>query len=248
MTDREPVTADLSKPVIHRHVASGEACCDPAWEAAYNRFETAEEEIAKFIRRLRKLGVERRPRSDRCAELFCGRGGGLVALERLGFHDLVGVDLSESLLTRYRGPAELHLADCRDLPLESDSLDAVMVQGGLHHLPKIPEDLDAVLREANRVLRPDGRLYVVEPWRTPFLTFVHAVVERPLVRKVYAKGDALATMTDHERDTYEQWLGQPEVVVRSLESHFEPERRRAAWGKLHFVGRPRRPPLQVPPS
>ena len=66
---------------------------DP-WEAAYLRFETPEQEIQKFIRRLHHLGAEEWPRDSEIVELFCGRGNGLHALERLGFTRLEGVDLS----------------------------------------------------------------------------------------------------------------------------------------------------------
>ena len=75
------------------------------------------------------------------------------------------------------------------------------MQGGLHHLHKLPDDLERVLAEARRVLRRDGRLVVVEPWLTPFLSLAHFVCAlRPahlLSRKVWA----LATMIEHERDT-----------------------------------------------
>ena len=227
-----------SRQQIDRHVEAGETCCDPEWEAAYKRFETPEEEIEKFTRRLRRFGLHRQPKNIRIAELFCGRGGGLVALQRLGLTNVVGVDLSESLLQEYRGVAKLHLADCRKLPFEDHSFDAAIVQGGLHHLPRLPEDLDAVLSEASRVLKPTGAFYVVEPWRTPFLRFVHAVVEQPLIRQVYKKGDALAEMTEHERQTYEQWLGQPSDILSVFARHFDVQEQTTAWGKLRFVGTP----------
>lgn len=228
-----------SEPTLIRHVAAGQICCDPEWEAAYKRFETEEQEVRKFIRRLRRFGVQDRPKSDRIVELFCGRGGGLVALQRLGFINLEGVDLSESLLSEYRGPATLHLADCRDLPLEQDAYDVGIVQGGLHHLPQLPADLQAVLEQVRRILKPEGTFYIVEPWSTPFLRFVHAVVERPWVRKVYAKGDALAAMTDRERETYERWLGQPEPLLTLLQQYFDPVHLKTAWGKLMFAGTPK---------
>ena len=57
---------------------------DP-WESAYLRFETPEEEIGKFIGRLNRLGAAQWPRGTEIVELFCGRGNGLIALERLGF-------------------------------------------------------------------------------------------------------------------------------------------------------------------
>ena len=55
---------------------------DP-WEAAYLRFETPEQEIQKFLKRLRKLGAGEWPSGAKIVELFCGRGNGLHALERL---------------------------------------------------------------------------------------------------------------------------------------------------------------------
>lgn len=223
-------------PVIEKHIHAGVICCDPTWEDAYKRFETPEEEIEKFIKRLRLMGFENRPRNIRVAELFCGRGGGLVALKRLGFTNLAGVDLSETLLLQNQTGATLHLADCRDLPFEDASLDAVIIHGGLHHLPTLPTDLEQVLSEIHRVLKSDGTFHAVEPWLTPFLRFVHAVIEIPTVRKFYAKGDALAVMIHHERETYEQWLNQPDVIRDLFGKYFHGRMNRTSWGKIHFTG------------
>ncbi|MGI9470248.1 MAG: class I SAM-dependent methyltransferase [Rubripirellula sp.] len=223
---------------IIRHIEAGETCCNPEWEAAYRRFETPEEEIDKFVKRLQAFRLPQKDRSLRIIELFCGRGGGLQALERLGFRNLEGVDLSETLLQECTADATLHLADCRSLPFEDDSCDVAIVQGGLHHLPTLPDDLDRVLSDVSRILKPDGTFYVVEPWQTPFLRFVHLVVERPLMRRLYAKGDALAEMTEHERETYEQWLGQPQEILELFHRHFETIQEKRTWGKLRYAGRP----------
>ena len=208
-----------------------------AWEAAYRRFETPEEEIAKFLKRLNALGARDWPRDARVVEVFCGRGNGLRALERLGFTNLDGVDLSADLLADYAGPARTIAADCRALPLDSASRDVIIVQGGLHHLPALPDDLERVLGEVGRVLKPTGRFVVVEPWLTPFLRFVHAVSANPVARRLWPKIDALQTMIEHERETYAQWLSQPGLIQRLLQTHFQTERLRVAMGKLMFVGR-----------
>ena len=78
-----------------------------AWEEAYRRFETPEQEIAKFQERLRHLGAGEWPRDSRILELFCGRANGLVALHRMGFTRLTGGDLSTALLSEYDGPGAL---------------------------------------------------------------------------------------------------------------------------------------------
>jgi len=222
-----------------RHVEHGLVCCDPEWEAAYRRFETPQEEIAKFTKRLLRFGFDTLARDLRIVEFFCGRGGGLMALERLGFRSVAGVDLSESLLSEYRGSATLHLADCRRLPFSADSYDIAVVHGGLHHLPELPKDLDQTIGEVSRVLTPGGRFFVVEPWRTPFLTFAHTVTNRPLIRRLYAKGDALATMTEREWETYEQWLNQPKEILRIFDRHLTRQRCQTRWGKLNYVGQSR---------
>jgi len=147
---------------------------DP-WEAAYLRFETPEQEIRKFTERLRRLGVNEWPRETNVVELFCGRGNGLHALARLGFRNIEGVDLSPRLLAEYTGEARCTAGDCRELPFADQSKDAAIVQGGLHHLPLLPDDLERVFAELKRVLRPSGHVVFVEPWRTPFLRFVHVV-------------------------------------------------------------------------
>ncbi|HKV61271.1 MAG TPA: class I SAM-dependent methyltransferase [Candidatus Acidoferrum sp.] len=211
---------------------------DP-WEAAYLRFETPEQEIQKFIARLNRLGATEWPRDAEIAELFCGRGNGLVALKRLGFNRLEGVDLSPRLVAQYHGPGKCTVADCRHLPFADRSKDVLIVQGGLHHLPTLHDDLDQTFAEMQRVLRKTGRVLFVEPWVTLFLRFVHKVSENPLARRVSSRIDALATMIQYERRTYEQWLGQPELIKKIARAHFVPVHESFAWGKWSFVGTPK---------
>ena len=209
---------------------------DP-WEAAYLAFETPAEEVAKFVRRLRKLGADDWPKDSQIIELFCGRGSGLMALHHFGFTQIEGVDLSPKLLAEYRGAGRIECCDCRHLTFPDASRDIAIVQGGLHHLPDLPHDLERTLAEVRRVLRPGGRFVVVEPWLTPFLHGVHMIARNPLSRRFSRKLDALQTMIDHEIRTYQQWLGQPALVLRCLTSHFQPETCWKAYGKLMFVGR-----------
>lgn len=208
-----------------------------AWEAAYLRFETPEEEVRKFLRRLRRLGAQQWPKDAQVVELFCGRGNGLHALHHLGFTQLEGVDFSPALTANYSGPAKCVVADCRQLPFPDAARDIAIVQGGLHHLPELPGDLERVVGEVRRVLRRGGRFLVVEPWRTPFLQFVHWVGSFRVARRAWGKLDALETMTELEWTTYDQWLRQPEAVLRALRSGFAEERKFIGWGKLMWVGR-----------
>jgi ubiquinone/menaquinone biosynthesis C-methylase UbiE len=209
---------------------------DP-WETAYERFETPAQEVRKFTRRLGKLGAVNWSRDADIIELFCGRGNGLHALSKLGFTRVEGVDLSPSLIAKYKGPAKLYLADCRQLPFESRSKDIVIVQGGLHHLKTLPEDLRETLSEISRILRDNGRFAAVEPWMTPFLSFVHRVCRNKIARRMVPKIDALAQMFDYEGETYAQWLEQPEATVGLLDEFFSTEICSIQWGKCLYLGR-----------
>lgn len=211
---------------------------DP-WEEAYLRFETSEQETKKFLTRLRRLGADQWPRNAAIVELFCGRGNGMRALSRLGFSKVQGIDRSPSLISAYRGPAPRCVGDCRHLPLKDRCKDILIVQGGLHHLESLPQDLELTLAEARRVLRPEGLFVAVEPWLTPFLALVHRVCASQAARRLSGRVDALATMIEHERRSYEQWLDQPDAILGTLDRYFRTERRRIAWGKLMVRCKPR---------
>lgn len=215
-----------------------EATSIDEWERAYQRFETPDQEIRKFTKRLTWFGAKMWPKQARVVEIFCGRGNGMVALERMGFQHLEGVDLSEQLLEQYHGPAKCIVADCRALPFENESRDIVVVQGGLHHLPTLPDDLDQVLSEVRRILVPGGMFVAVEPWTTLFLKMFHFGCSMQIARRLWSKLDAGAIMIEHEIETYSNWLCQPEAIMKSFDQFFLPIQRRTAWGKLYFLGKP----------
>ena len=223
---------------IIRHIEGASIYCDSEWEAAYRRFESSEQQVRKFIRRYLHFGFSGLDREISIAEIFCGNGAGLIALDQLGFSNLQGVDLSEDLLSQYEGSAEMHLADCRKLPQLDNTLDAVVVHGGLHHLPTLMDDLEAVSTEVARVLKSRGRFYVTEPWNTVYLRLVHAITDQPLIRKCWSRGEAFWEMAVRERETYESWLSRPDEILRTLRQHFHAEVEAIGRGKLRFVGRP----------
>jgi SAM-dependent methyltransferase len=115
---------------------------------------------------IRALGL---PRGGRVLEIGCGRGIALPVLaERLVPTALVGVDIDPVLVAVARRhvrtlgvPADVHLADVRDLPFESASFDLVIDFGTCYHVSGRAAGARAALREVARVLRRGG-LFVHE--------------------------------------------------------------------------------------
>ena len=211
-------------------------CCNERWEEAYRKFETEQEEKKKFRTRLVELGAESWDKRSRIVDLFCGKGTNLECLTELGFSDLHGVDLSPLLLAQYKGPSELYVGDATDIKFPDEWADIFIVQGGLHHLPRVPANLELCLAQIHRVLRPGGLLVLVEPWSTPFLSFVHWCCERKILRACWPKLDSLAIMISEEKDTYFSWLAANCEIELLVKKFFMPELWRTRFGKLEFVG------------
>jgi demethylmenaquinone methyltransferase / 2-methoxy-6-polyprenyl-1,4-benzoquinol methylase len=116
---------------------------------------------AGLDRRWRRLTAQAvvRP-GDRVLDACCGTGElALAALAEGG--RVTGVDFSERMLERAR-PKSAAVSwvrgDVLELPFEDASFDAVTVGFGVRNV----EDVGRALREVRRVLRPGGRLGILE--------------------------------------------------------------------------------------
>jgi demethylmenaquinone methyltransferase / 2-methoxy-6-polyprenyl-1,4-benzoquinol methylase len=116
---------------------------------------------AGLDRRWRRATAEAAVRpGDRVLDACCGTGDLAVACARAGGR-VTGLDFSERMLDRARRKApelEWVHGDLLALPFADDTFDAATVGFGVRNV----EDVGAGLRELGRVLRPGGRLAVLE--------------------------------------------------------------------------------------
>jgi demethylmenaquinone methyltransferase/2-methoxy-6-polyprenyl-1,4-benzoquinol methylase len=130
---------------------------------------------------------------DRVLDACCGTGDLAVAACNAAAGEVIGVDFSERMLERARRKApevEWTQADVLALPFGDASFDAAVVGFGVRNV----EDLAAGLKELRRVLRPGGRLGILEITkpRGPLAIFYKLWFDRivPLLGRVLPGGAA----------------------------------------------------------
>ena len=111
-------------------------------------------------------------RGKRVLNLFAGHGEDAKMLQEMGAH-VVALDFAAKGLV-HLGPggsqeceAEPLCGDATRLPLADRSFDLVFIVNGICHTPK-PE----VLAECRRVLRPGGRVILIEVMRYPHVALL----------------------------------------------------------------------------
>ena len=148
---------------------------------------------AGLDRRWRRITAEAviRP-EDAVLDACCGTGDLAIAGARLG-GQVTGLDFSERMLERARHKApklEWVQGDLLSLPFDDRSFDAATVGFGVRNV----DDLERALGELRRVLRPGGRLGILEITRprgplAPFYRFWFDGVV-PLLGRVLPGGSA----------------------------------------------------------
>ena len=129
---------------------------------------------------------------DRVLDAACGTGDLALAAAKAG-GKVTGVDFSEAMLARARRKApELDWVrgDLLALPFADETFDAATVGFGVRNVA----DLGAALEELRRVLRPGGRLAILEITRPrgPLRVFYSLWFDRvvPVLGKILPGGEA----------------------------------------------------------
>jgi demethylmenaquinone methyltransferase / 2-methoxy-6-polyprenyl-1,4-benzoquinol methylase len=163
-------------------------------------------------------------RGDAALDVCCGTGD--LSLQLATHVDpggyVVGCDFSEPMLDLAREKAaavgasgvRFEWADALELPYDSASFAAVTVGFGVRNL----SDLDLGLREMTRVLRPGGRLVILEitqPHRAPLSNFYSLWFERivPLIGKLSGDPEAYGYLPESVRN-----FPDPRTLAQKMDS------------------------------
>ena len=182
----------------------------------------------------RERAVERAevgPGSD-ALDVCCGTGDLALELRRRIGPDgrVVGCDFSEPMLELARRksgdeglPVEFGWADALELPYGDGSFDAVTIGFGARNLA----DLERGISEMTRVLRPEGRLVILEitrPQRQPLAGFYSLWFDRlvPVLGTLAGDAEAYSYLPDSVRT-----FPEPERLAAMLDA--------AGLGKIRWL-------------
>src|SRR4051794_15234880 len=179
-------------------MSSAGRLAEPQVEAMFDRIAS----VYDLMNRVMTVGMDERWRSRavdlagsprRALDVATGTGDLAIELRSRGA-DVVGVDFSEGMLEIARGKApgiEFRGGNALALDFPDDEFDAATVGFGARNF----DDLDRGLAEMARVVRPGGKVVVLEitnPQKPPLSTFFRIWFDSivPLLGKVAGDPDA----------------------------------------------------------
>jgi demethylmenaquinone methyltransferase/2-methoxy-6-polyprenyl-1,4-benzoquinol methylase len=155
--------------------------------------------------RRRAVDLARVGPGDSALDVASGTGDLAIELASRvgGAGSVIGSDFSEQMLSRARVKApnlEWQQANALQLPYETDQFDAVTVGFGARNF----SELDRGLAEMVRVVRPGGRVVVLEittPTRPPLSSFFRLWFDRlvPLIGRIAGDPDAYSYLPSSVR-------------------------------------------------
>ena len=121
--------------------------------------------------------IERyQPKKGKILEIGCGNCRNLIPFAKNGF-ECHGLDFSKNMLAqakkmmqKHKANIELKKANITNLPYKSNQFDYILHIASLHHL-KEEESIESSLREASRILKPEG-IMLLTVWNKLQLKFI----------------------------------------------------------------------------
>ncbi len=209
-----------------------------AWNEAFAAPELAARRRRTYRDKLARLGLLNEV-DGYTLDIACGHGDALQVLSHEGQQRLVGVDLVSPNRDAAR-PFQQLLANGTRLPFTDHALERIICLHSLHHFRSF-HDIGLVLEECRRVLLPQGRLYLLDHWGSPWLRALFHVLEWrcPLYPKA-ARHFGEQLREEHEAIFW--WLSNWRQLYTELEAAgFVVERRKRTAAFLHLTCRQREP-------
>jgi ubiquinone/menaquinone biosynthesis C-methylase UbiE len=146
--------ANRYKEITKKSFDKKSACYEETWDGRYCR--------SMYVGLLEKIKAQP---FHTVLDVGCGTGTMLSILKNEFKNiEICGIDLSDKMIEKayelVGESAELVVGDAENLPWQESSFDLVICNASFHHYPQPLK----VIGEMKRVLRPDGRVIIADPW------------------------------------------------------------------------------------
>jgi len=154
-----------TKPAAHTAALPEES---EQWKQAYRDPQLIARRRKNHARKLERLGVMEWNHAAPTLDLCCGTGEVLRILRDAGFTYLQGADVTVDEDLQKEPGIKTVATDCRKLPYADGTFEQLLCLHSLHHLGGV-EGIAAALNESWRVLKPGGRIAIVDHFDSPQL-------------------------------------------------------------------------------
>ncbi len=158
-------------------------------------------------------------------DLCCGPGHFTKCLnEYLGYHSITGIDLSKPMLNKAEkniqgseGDFRFMYADATRLsPTKFEKVDLVTCANSAHHLSTI-EDVQAMIRFADQVCKPEGTVVITDLCRLPNEDVSERFIS--IIGDDYVKNGLLHLAQDFKASMYAAWS--PDELAKAVPQESE---------------------------
>jgi len=150
------------------------------WHSVYASDALSRRRKKTHLIKLRKVGLFDQPRTARILDVACGEGEMLDLMGEGGFSNLTGLDPFEPSKSKEK---KWHFVQGNSgkLPFEAGVFDIILCAHSLHHFSGVDE-IQQFLNETERVLSPEGRLYLIDHYDSLQIRLAHFILMLPIAR------------------------------------------------------------------
>ena len=179
--------------------------------------------VAAPTKNIRQLSLQRLAKEKNAKILINGIGSGLDIPHLPPGHQYTGIDLTPAMLNLAKKRAashnvliELKQADTMDLPFADETYDHIVMH---LILAVVPDPLKA-LREASRVLKPGGKIFILDKFIQPGQLAIIRRVLNPFIRHIATRTDVVFEHLHRECNELKLLANEPALLggwFRSIE-------------------------------
>lgn len=131
------------------------------WLETYANERERQRRRREMPKKLRRLGLGPEFKNSAVLDLCCGHGESLDVLYELGFRKLSGIDITVTQALAEDPRFQITQGNVISTGLTANSYDWITCIHSLHHLAN-SEDVASLVAESWRLLRPGGRLSIID--------------------------------------------------------------------------------------